>query len=64
MTVTTAAPEARYTRGRDAIAELSGYFFEDLEIGMTMAYARTIGAADLVLFTGISGDTSPMHLNE
>jgi len=48
----------------DPIAELSGYFFEDLEIGMTAAYARTIGPADLVMFAGISGDTNPMHLNE
>ncbi|MEK9662286.1 MAG: MaoC family dehydratase [Alphaproteobacteria bacterium] len=48
----------------DPLQELSGYFFEDLEIGMTAAYARTIGPADLVMFAGISGDTNPMHLNE
>lgn len=48
----------------DPISELSGYFFEDLEIGMSAAYARTIGPADLVMFAGISGDTNPMHLNE
>jgi len=48
----------------DPIRELSGYFFEDLEIGMTAAYARTVGPADLVMFAGISGDTNPMHLNE
>lgn len=48
----------------DPIEELSGYFFEDLEPGMTAAYARTIGPADLVMFAGISGDTNPMHLNE
>ena len=48
----------------DPIGELSGYFFEDLEIGMTAAYARTVGPADLVMFAGISGDTNPMHLNE
>lgn len=48
----------------DPIGELSGYFFEDLEVGMSAAYARTIGPADLVMFAGISGDTNPMHLNE
>ena len=48
----------------DPISELSGYFFEDLDVGMTAAYARTIGPADLVMFAGISGDTNPMHLNE
>ncbi len=46
------------------LAELSGYFFEDLEVGMTAVYARTIGPADLVMFAGMSGDTNPMHLNE
>ncbi len=46
------------------IEELSGFFFEDLEVGMTAAYARTIGPADLVMFAGMSGDTNPMHLNE
>src|SRR3546814_16311293 len=50
--------------GRDPIEELSGYCFEDLMVGMTAAYARTIGPADLVMFAGISGDTNPMHLNE
>ena len=48
----------------DPISELSGYFFEDLQVGMKAAYARTIGPADLVMFAGISGDTNPMHLNE
>jgi 3-hydroxybutyryl-CoA dehydratase len=49
---------------RNSVEELSGYFFEDLEVGMTAAYARTIGPADLVMFAGMSGDTNPMHLNE
>ncbi len=49
---------------RNPVEELSGYFFEDLEVGMTAAYARTIGPADLVMFDGMSGDTNPMHLNE
>ena len=48
----------------DLIEELSGYFYEDLELGMTAVYARTIGPADLVMFAGMSGDTNPMHLNE
>ncbi|MBO21473.1 MAG: (R)-hydratase [Rhodospirillaceae bacterium] len=48
----------------DPIEELSGFFFEDIESGMTAAYARTIGPADVVMFAGISGDTNPMHLNE
>lgn len=63
---TTTSPSATPSEApvSDPISELSGYFFEDLEIGMSAAYARTIGPADLVMFAGISGDTNPMHLNE
>ena len=43
---------------------LQGYFFEDLEVGMSDIYAKTITDADIVLFAGISGDTNPVHLNE
>ncbi len=44
-------------------AELHGYYLEDLEIGMTAIYARTVTDADIVLFSGISGDTNPLHLS-
>jgi 3-hydroxybutyryl-CoA dehydratase len=64
MSVEIAETVSSEPRAADPISELSGYFFEDLEIGMTAAYARTIGPADLVMFAGISGDTNPMHLNE
>ena len=43
--------------------ELHGYYFEDLEVGMTEAYAKTLTEADIVLFAGISGDINPVHLN-
>ena len=43
---------------------LNGYYLEDIEIGMTDGFARTITEADIVLFCGISGDTNPVHLNE
>jgi 3-hydroxybutyryl-CoA dehydratase len=44
--------------------ELHGYFYEDLKIGQTAVYARTITETDIVLFSGISGDTNPVHINE
>lgn len=44
--------------------EIHGLFFEDLRVGMTAVYARTITEADIVLFAGISGDTNPVHINE
>lgn len=44
--------------------EFNGYFIEDLSVGMTAAFAKTVTEADIVLFAGISGDTNPVHLNE
>lgn len=46
------------------LQELHGYFFEDLKVGQTSLYARTVTEADIVLFAGISGDTNPVHINE
>ena len=44
-------------------AELHGFYLEDLEVGMTAVYARTVTDADIVIFAGISGDTNPVHLS-
>jgi 3-hydroxybutyryl-CoA dehydratase len=44
--------------------ELDGYFLEDLQPGMTAAYARTVTEADVILFAGVSGDQNPVHLNQ
>lgn len=44
--------------------ELYGYFFEDLKVGMAATVSRTITETDLRNFSGVSGDTNPMHLNE
>ena len=44
--------------------DLHGYFLEDLKVGMTALYAKTITEADIVLYAGVSGgDTNPVHLN-
>ncbi len=43
--------------------ELHGYYFEDLEEGMTDLYGKTVTDADIVMFSGISGDINPVHLN-
>ena len=44
--------------------ELHGYYLDDLSLGMTAIYAKTMTDADIVMFAGISGDTNPIHLNE
>ena len=43
--------------------ELHGYYFEDMKEGMTNVYGKTITDADIVMFSGISGDINPVHLN-
>ncbi len=44
--------------------DVGGYFIEDLSVGMTASYAKTVTEADIVLYAGVSGDTNPVHLNE
>ena len=43
--------------------DLHGFYLEDLAVGMTASYAKTITETDIVLFAGISGDVNPVHLN-
>jgi 3-hydroxybutyryl-CoA dehydratase len=40
------------------------FHFEDLKVGMTASFAKTIGETDITLFAGISGDTNPIHIDE
>ncbi len=44
--------------------DLHGYYLEDLEVGMSDSYEKTISEADVNLFAELSGDTNPVHLNE
>lgn len=41
-----------------------GYYFDDLSVGMTRVFSKTITEADLLMFAGVSGDTNPLHLDE
>ena len=44
--------------------ELGGYEFEELRVGMSAIYAKTITEADIVLFAAVSGDNNAIHTNE
>ncbi len=46
------------------IEDRHGHYLEDLSIGMTATYARTVSEADIVMFAGASGDTNPIHFDE
>lgn len=44
--------------------EQQGYDVEDLLIGMSAVYGKTVTDADIVLFAGVSGDNNAVHTNE
>jgi 3-hydroxybutyryl-CoA dehydratase len=44
--------------------QLNGYDVEDLRVGMSASFSKTITKADLVLFAGVSGDNNAMHVND
>ena len=39
-----------------------GYFFEDLELGMSAEYGRIINDEEMRLFADLTGDTNPAPL--
>ena len=42
----------------------NGLVFEELSVGMTASYGKTVTEADLILFAAVSGDTNPVHINQ
>lgn len=52
------------TEQRATFDEMHGKYLEDLAVGMTAVYGKTVTDADIVLFAGVSGDVNPVHLNQ
>jgi 3-hydroxybutyryl-CoA dehydratase len=44
--------------------EKHGYYLEDLSVGMSAIFSKTVTDADVVMFAGLSGDTNPVHLDQ
>lgn len=42
---------------------MQGYFFEDLTIGQTDAFSKTVSTEDIQGFAEVSGDRNPVHLD-
>ncbi len=42
---------------------LHGYYLEDLSLGMSASYSKTITEADVNTFAKLSGDNNPVHVN-
>jgi 3-hydroxybutyryl-CoA dehydratase len=47
-----------------SMRNLHGYCLEDIEVGMSASYSKTVTEADILLFSGVSGDTNPVHLDQ
>ncbi|MEH6627689.1 MAG: MaoC family dehydratase [Motiliproteus sp.] len=45
------------------MSDLHGYYIEDLEVGMTDSFAKTVSESDVYTFAGITGDNNPVHIN-
>ena len=46
------------------ILELRVLHFEDLSVGMTETFSKTIASSDVVGFAQLTGDRNPIHLSE
>ena len=44
--------------------EQHGYYLEDISVGMSAVFAKTITEADVALYAAVSGDMNPLHMNE
>lgn len=43
---------------------MQGYHVNQIEIGQSASFSKTITETDIYLFAGISGDLNPAHINE
>jgi len=41
-----------------------GFTIDEMTIGQSASFAKTITEADVYMFAGISGDMNPVHINE
>ena len=47
-----------------SFSEMHGHYIEDLDVGMSAVFGKTVSEADIVAFAGVSGDTNPIHLHD
>ena len=43
---------------------MKGFTFDQIQIGQSASFTKTITETDVYLFAGISGDLNPAHVNE
>ena len=42
----------------NAFAAMNGLYLEDLKVGMSAMFGKTVTEADIMAFAGVSGDTT------
>src|SRR5258708_7113625 len=48
----------------NTFAAMHGLYLEDLAVGMSAMFGKTVTEADIAAFAGVSGDTNPLHLHD
>jgi len=43
---------------------MNGYYFDEIKLGQSAEFAKTVTEADIAGFAGVSGDFNPVHVNE
>ncbi len=46
------------------MTQLTNYTYDEIHVGQTASYTKTIQEADIQLFAAVSGDVNPVHLDE
>ncbi len=44
--------------------DLIGYSVEEMKVGQSASFAKTVTEADVALFAGVTGDLNPAHVNQ
>ena len=56
------------TNGRMGVSQsfeaMNGLYLQDLKVGMSAMFGKTVTEADIAGFAGVSGDTNPIHLHD
>ncbi len=46
------------------IATVTGYTIDDISVGMTESFAKSVSEVDILAFADLSGDRNPVHLDQ
>ncbi len=56
-------PVGQYRMKRATMSQ-HGFYLEDLSVGMSAVFSKTVTEADILMFAAVSGDTNPVHIDQ